>query len=93
MGKWLVDNMTPEGSEELAAQLAKFWGDKGYKVDFSIKEFSHRKESTIYCVRSNMINGAPPGAAKELADAKPKKKQKGKLKLKKGTWRFSELAG
>lgn len=50
-------------AEELKERIYQYWWEAGFDIDVSI----HKQDlggSTIYAIRSNLINGMPPASAR-----------------------------
>jgi hypothetical protein len=69
MRRFFPDHTTAENSAKLARKIERFWHDQGYtqvhawteKVKLLHGEIRD-SVSAIYCVRSNLIRGLPPGS-------------------------------
>lgn len=44
-----------------AYHIKNYWSDQGYVVDVRIEKFTNLHADDRYTVRSNLINGLPPG--------------------------------
>ena len=57
------DHLTERGALQLAKRLAKYWA-KYPTAKFRVVELKHprRPGESLWCVRSNMVNGVPPHA-------------------------------
>ena len=55
-----------EDSEELAGRIVNYWAARGRRVQVTVASVVDCGEGqihaggTVYCVRSNMVNGYPP---------------------------------
>jgi hypothetical protein len=54
--------MTQEGAAHLAARLREYWWKRGLSADVRIEQTTTRGGGLLFCVRSNLVNGLPPGA-------------------------------
>lgn len=58
---------TKEGASRLALDLSLWWRKQGYSnVKFRIELDNAEGWRAGYCVRSNLVNGLPPGGASDL---------------------------
>jgi hypothetical protein len=57
------DHLTERGALQLAKRLAKYW-IKYPTAKFRVVEMKHprRAGESMWCVRSNLVNGVPPHA-------------------------------
>ncbi len=52
------------GAQALAYRLRAYWRTKGHEIETSIesvKMTASGHATCLYCVRSNLVNGLPPG--------------------------------
>lgn len=81
-----IDGLSESGSIKLADYIREYWSSRGYKVDVRI-DYASAKDHRIYCVRSNLVNGAPPDFKEKKVD-KPKNKKPKKLRRVRGVWKL-----
>lgn len=51
--------LTEIGATALANVLKRYWAERGYKVEAWVEPCYSRKGTTLYTVRSDLVNGAP----------------------------------
>jgi len=55
------DLSTREGAERLVRRIKGYWKRRGCRVDADVEEvLSNVKGGSVWVVRSDIINGAPP---------------------------------
>lgn len=54
-GSIINDTLTRRGAEAIAREIRFRWNDAGYNVNVRVE-----REDSVYCVRSNLVNGLPP---------------------------------
>lgn len=57
----MIKHVTREQASELLDRIKAFWADKGYQVSGLVVEagYSDRLRSTIYEIRTDLVNGHP----------------------------------
>jgi hypothetical protein len=58
------DHCLHGGAERLAARLRAFWLGRGYNLRTWVKPLQVSEVTTIYCVRSELIDGLPPAESR-----------------------------
>src|SRR5437868_6897244 len=59
-----ADWSTPAAAYQLAQEIRDFWKDRGAEVNVHILQLTDDRWAearSIYCVRSNLVNGLPRG--------------------------------
>lgn len=57
----LDDNSTARGAATLAGRIQTYWHRRGFRGAL-VERYEVDSDSGIYGVRSNLVNGKPPGA-------------------------------
>jgi len=63
------DYCTKDGAVRLKGMIEAYWAERGHKVEIQFHKggFSQGMRSGRTDVRSNMINGAPPGCTEQTS--------------------------
>ena len=61
--------MTADGAAAIAKTIRQFWLDKGYDVKprVEVDAYGIHKHITMWCVRTDMVNGMPVRKTVKLA--------------------------
>lgn len=62
-----ADHSSKRGAERACAQLKARWLCAGWSTaQFRVEQVAHHANTPIYGIRSNLVNGMPPAAPKEV---------------------------